>query len=143
MAAAGRNGHHGEPFIWIQRVGSLIKDPRPRSNWIHFLPGVRGVWVFKMPNYCCDFSSRHHSISRAFKEHTPTHTWQKADLIGRVSLASHRTDGRRKKCYQWASRQREGDINIDLMTTATVTAVGARRRCPRTQEQHRRGSGVA
>ena len=33
-------------------------------------------------------------------------------------------------------------INVDVMKTATVTTVGARRRCPRTQEQ-RRGSGVA
>ncbi len=33
-------------------------------------------------------------------------------------------------------------INVDMMKTATVTTVGARRRCPRTQEQ-RRGSGVA
>jgi len=34
------------------------------------------------------------------------------------------------------------EINIDVMTTVTVTTVGASRRCPRTQEQ-RRGSGVA
>jgi hypothetical protein len=47
MAAAGRNGPHGEPFIWLLRVGSLIEDPL--SNWIHFLPGVRGVWGFKHP----------------------------------------------------------------------------------------------
>ena len=33
-------------------------------------------------------------------------------------------------------------INVDVMTTVTVTAVGARRQCPRTQEQ-RKGSGVA
>ena len=33
-------------------------------------------------------------------------------------------------------------INVGMMTTVTVTTVGARRRCPRTQE-HRRGSGVA
>jgi hypothetical protein len=33
-------------------------------------------------------------------------------------------------------------INVDLMTTATVTTVGTRQQCPRTQE-HRRGSGVA
>ena len=37
MAAAGRNGPHGEPFIWLLRVGSLIKDPP--SNWIRLLPG--------------------------------------------------------------------------------------------------------
>jgi hypothetical protein len=75
MAAAGRNGPHGEPFIWLWRVGSLIKDPS--SNWIRFLPGVRGVWGFETPDYCCDVSSQHHSIIRAFKEHTPTHFWQK------------------------------------------------------------------
>ena len=34
------------------------------------------------------------------------------------------------------------EINIDVMTTVTVTTVGVRRRCPRMQEQ-RRGSGVA
>ena len=33
-------------------------------------------------------------------------------------------------------------INFDVMTTATVTIVGARRRCLRMQE-HRRGLGVA
>ncbi len=33
-------------------------------------------------------------------------------------------------------------INIDVMKTATVTTVGARRRCPMAQEQCR-GSGVA
>ena len=33
-------------------------------------------------------------------------------------------------------------INVDVMTTATVMTVGARRRRPRTQEHHR-GSGVA
>ena len=33
-------------------------------------------------------------------------------------------------------------INVDVMTTVTVTTVGASRRCPRTEEQ-RRGSGVA
>jgi hypothetical protein len=32
-------------------------------------------------------------------------------------------------------------INVDVMMTATVTTVGARWRCPRTQEHHR-GSGV-
>ena len=35
-------------------------------------------------------------------------------------------------------------INVDLMTTVTVTTVGAKRRCPRMQEKRRqRGSGVA
>jgi len=48
MAAAGKNGPHGEPFIWLLRVGSLIKDTP--SNWIRFLPGVRGVWGFKTPD---------------------------------------------------------------------------------------------
>ena len=33
-------------------------------------------------------------------------------------------------------------INVDVMTTVTVTTVGASWRCPRKQEQ-RRGSGVA
>ena len=33
-------------------------------------------------------------------------------------------------------------INVDVMTTATVTAVGARQQCPRMQEHHR-GLGVA
>ena len=97
--------------FWLLRVGSLIKTPP--SNWIRFLSGVRGVWGFKAPDYCCDISSWHHSINRAFKEHTPTHSCQKADLIGRVSLASDRMDGRRKKCYQWASPHREGDRDAD------------------------------
>jgi hypothetical protein len=30
-----------------------------------------------------------------------------------LSLASGRTDGAGKKCYQWASRQREGDHDAD------------------------------
>ena len=34
------------------------------------------------------------------------------------------------------------EINVDVMTTVTVTTVGVRRQCPRMQEQ-RRGSGVA
>jgi hypothetical protein len=34
-------------------------------------------------------------INQVFREHTPTHSWQKADPNGRVSLASDRTDGRR------------------------------------------------
>jgi hypothetical protein len=40
-----------------------------------------------------------------------------------------------------ATATRIAAINVDVMTTVTVTTVGARRRCPRTQEQ-RRGSGV-
>ena len=32
-------------------------------------------------------------------------------------------------------------INVDMMSTATVTTVGARPQCPRTQE-HRREPGV-
>jgi hypothetical protein len=150
MAAAGRNGPHGEPFIWLLRVGSLIKDTP--SNWICFLPGVRGVWGFKTPDYCCDVSLRHHSHSsnRAFQEHTPTHSWQKADQIeiGRVSLASNRRTGAEKNATNGhtgndkATTTRIAAINVDVMMTATVLTVGARRRCPRTQE-HRRGSGVA
>jgi len=141
MAAAGRNGPHGEPFIWLLRVGSLIKDPP--SNWIHFLPGVRGVWGFKTPEYCCDVSSRHRSINRAFKEHTHS-LLAKADLIGCISLASDRTDRRRGKMLPMgiSVATRIAAINVDLMTTVTMTTVGARRRCPRTQE-HCRGSGVA
>ena len=41
-----------------------------------------------------------------------------------------------------ATATRIAAINVDVMTTATVTTVEARRRCPRTQE-HRRGLGVA
>jgi hypothetical protein len=74
MAAAGRNGPHGGPFIWLLHVESLIEDPEQLDT---FLPGVSGVWGFKTPDYCCDVSSRHHSINRAFKEQTPTHSWQK------------------------------------------------------------------
>jgi hypothetical protein len=33
-------------------------------------------------------------------------------------------------------------INVDVMATVTVTTVGARRRCPRTQEQRRGSSAV-
>jgi hypothetical protein len=62
------NGPHGDPFIWLLRVGSLIKDPL--SNWIHFLPGVRGVWGFKMPDNYCNVSSHHHSINQAFNSLT-------------------------------------------------------------------------
>ena len=35
-----------------------------------------------------------HSINWVFKEHKPTHSCQKAELIGSVSLASDRADGR-------------------------------------------------
>jgi hypothetical protein len=78
-------------------------------------------------------------INRAFKEHTPTHSWQTADLIGRVSLASDKNGhlGNEK-----ATATRIAAINVDVMTTATVMPGGARRRCPRLQE-HCRGSGVA
>ena len=41
-----------------------------------------------------------------------------------------------------ATVMRIAAINVVLMTTVPVTTVGARRRCPRPQEQ-RRGSGVA
>ena len=148
MAAAGRNGTHNESCIWLLCVGSLNKDLP--SNWTRFLSGVKGVWGFKTPDYCFYVSSRHHSINRAFKEHTPTHSWQKEELlIGRVSLASDRTDGRRKKNAtnghlgnEKATATRIAAIIFDVMATATGMTVGARRRCPRTQE-HRRGSGVA
>jgi hypothetical protein len=112
------------------------------------LPGVRGVWGFKTPNYCCNFSSWHHSINRAFKEHTPTHSWQKADLlvashslaIGWTGAGKNATNGHLgnvKATVMWIAA-----INVDVLTTATMRTVGARRRCPRTQE-HRRGPGVA
>jgi hypothetical protein len=42
-----------------------------------------------------------------------------------------------------ATAMRIATINVDVMTTATVMTVGARRRCPRMQEEHRSGSGVA
>ena len=112
------------------------------------MPGVRGARGFKTPNCCCDFSLRHHSINWQFKEHTPTHSWQKADLIGRVSLASDRTDGCRKNATNGHLRNEKATamqiaaINVDVMTTATVTIVGARRQYPRMHE-HCRGSGVA
>ncbi len=142
MAAAGRNGHHHEPFIiWLFCVRSQIKDPP--SNWMRFLSGVRGVWGFKTPDYCYDVSLRHHSINRVFKEHTPTHSWQKAELIGRVSLASDRTDATNGHLGNKKTTTTEiAAINIDVMTTVTVMTVGARRQCPRMQERHR-GSGVA
>jgi hypothetical protein len=41
-----------------------------------------------------------------------------------------------------ATATRIAAIKVDVMKTATVTTVGARRQCPRTQEQ-RRGLGVA
>ena len=92
----------------------------------------------------------YHIINRVFREHTPTHSWQKADQIeiGRVSLASNRRTGAEKNATNGhtgndkATTTRIAAINVDVMMTATVLTVGARRRCPRTQE-HRRGSGVA
>ena len=117
--------------FWLLRVGSLIKPPP--SNWIRFLSGVRGVWGFKMPDYCCDISSWHHSINRAFKEHTPTHSGKSRSSWSRLS---NRTDGRWKNMLPMgisASWQREGDrnvdcaaINIDVTTTVTMMTVGSK-----------------
>ena len=43
-----------------------------------------------------------------------------------------------------ATETRIAAINVDVITAVTVTTVGARQQCPRTQEQEqRRGSGVA
>jgi len=91
---------------------------------------------------------QYHSINLVFKEHTPTHSWQKADPNGRISLASDRTDtGAEKNATdghlgnEKATAMRIPAINIGVMMTATVTTVGARWRCPRTQE-HCRGLGM-
>ena len=61
-------------------------------------------------------------------------------VIGRMSAKKKKTNGHlgNKK----ATVMRFAAINVDLMMTATMMTVGARRRCPRTQE-HCRGSGVA
>jgi hypothetical protein len=60
--------------------------------------------------------------------------------IGRTGARKNATNGHlgNKK----ATATRIAAINVDVMKTATVTTVGARRRCPRTQEQCRR-LGVA
>jgi hypothetical protein len=86
-----------------------------------FLPGASGIWGFKTPNYCCDVLSRHHSINRAFKEHTPTRYWQKAELIGHVSIASDRTNGRQKYMLPM------GISAIDLKSVVlTLSRLGSR-----------------
>jgi hypothetical protein len=61
-----------------------------------FFARSEGCLGHKTPDYCCNFSSWHHSINRVFKEHPPTHPLEKADLVGRVSLRSNRTDRCRK-----------------------------------------------
>jgi hypothetical protein len=146
MAAAGRNGPHGEPFIWLLRVGSLIKDTP--SNWIRFLPGVRGVWGFKRPITAATFHRDITSVIGRFKNtHPLTPGKKQIKLVASHSLAIGRT-GTEKNATNGhignnkATATRIAAINVDVMMTATVLTVGARRRCPRTQE-HRRGSGVA
>jgi hypothetical protein len=92
----------------------------------------------------------HHGIT-ALIGCLQTHTHSllaKADLLVASHLLAIGRTGAGKKCYQWASRQREGDRDVDcsnqcdVMTTVAVTTVGAIWRYPRTQEQHR-GAGVA
>ncbi len=59
--------------------------------------------------------------------------------IGRTGARKNATNvhlGNKKKTATWIAA-----INVDVMKTATVTTVGARRQCPRMQEQ-RRGLGV-
>ena len=60
--------------------------------------------------------------------------------IGRTGAGKNATNGHLGN--EKATATRIAAINVDVMMTATVLTVGARRRCPRTQE-HRRGSGVA
>ncbi len=108
---------------------------------------MRGVWGFKTPDYCCDVSSRHCSINWALKNtHPLTPGKNQIQLVASHSLAIGRAPGKNatnghlgkeKATATWIAA-----INVDVMMTAIVTTVGARRRCPRTQEQ-RRGSGVA
>jgi hypothetical protein len=68
-------------------------------------------------------------------------------LVASHSLAIGRTGARKNTTNghlgnEKVTATRIAAINVDVMKIATVTAVGARRQCPRTQEQ-RRGSGVA
>jgi hypothetical protein len=187
MAAAGRNGPHGEPFIWIwrhsrppalllrpgtpscsncrhghcrhhvnvdccnPRRGRLLFDEMPIGSIFSRRPSVlslasemrpigsafaRSEWVCVL--YYSDVSSQYHSVYR-----THTHSLlAKADLIGQISLASDRTDGRQEKMLPLgisATRRRPQRI---LQQSTLTTTVGARRQYPRTQEQ-RRGLGVA
>ncbi len=60
--------------------------------------------------------------------------------IGRTGTEINATNGHTGN--DKATTTRIAAINVDVMMIATVLTVGARRRCPRTQE-HRRGSGVA
>ncbi len=60
--------------------------------------------------------------------------------IGRTGARKNATNGHLGN--EKATATQIAAINVDVMKTATVMTVGARRRCPRTQEQ-RRGSGVA
>ena len=146
MAAAGRNGPHGEPFIWILRVGSLIKDTP--SNWICFLPGVRGVWGFKRPITAATFHRGITSeIGRFNNTHPLTPGKKQIKLVASHSLAIGRTGAEKNATNghignDKATATRIAAINVDVMMTATILTVGARRRCPRTQE-HRRGLGMA
>ena len=122
MAAAGRNGPHGEPFIWLLRVRSLIKDTP--SNWICFLPGVRGVWGFKRPITAATFHRGITSEIGRFKNtHPLTPGKKQIKLVASHSLAIGRT-GTEKNATNGhigndkAAAMRIAAINVDVMMTA-------------------------
>jgi len=106
------------------------------------LPGLRGVWGFKCLITAATF---HHSntalIGYLKNTHPLTPGKKQSQMVASHSLVIGRT-GAEKNATNSATAMRIAAINIDVMMAATVTTVGARWRCPRTQEHHK-GSGVA
>ena len=109
---------------------------------------MRGVWGFKRPITAATFHRDITSVIGRFKNtHPLTPGKKQIKLVASHSLAIGRT-GTEKNATNGhignnkATTTRIAAINVDVMMTATVLTVGARRRCPRTQE-HRRGLGVA
>jgi hypothetical protein len=109
---------------------------------------VRGLWGFKRPITAATFHCGITSVIGRFKNtHPLTPGKKQIKLVASHSLAIGRTGteknatnghiGNDKATATWIAA-----IIVDVMMTATVLTVGARRRCPRTQEHHR-GLGVA
>jgi hypothetical protein len=108
---------------------------------------VRGVWGFKRPITAATFHRGITSVIGRFKNtHPPTPGKKQIKLVASHSLAIGRT-GTKKNATNGhigndkATATQIAAINVDVMMTVTVLTVGARRRCPRTQE-HRRGLGL-
>ena len=62
--------------------------------------------------------------------------------IIRTGAGKYATNGHLGNEKEKTTATRIAAINVDVMTTATVMTVGARRRCPSRTHEHRRGSGV-